>query len=121
MVSHHEDDEQAALFKWAAYFPELRWLHAIPNGGNRNAREAARLKAQGVKPGVYDVFLPLPAGDWHGLYIEIKRTKRQGRSNISDSQKCFGNAMQERGYKAIVCYGAAEAITAIRNYKSLIE
>ena len=44
MPSHHEDAEQAALFDWAAYYPELKWMHAIANGGYRNKKEAARLK-----------------------------------------------------------------------------
>ncbi len=46
--------------------PELAWLHAIPNGGSRGDDEKTRairggaLKAEGVKSGVADVFLPVP-------------------------------------------------------------
>src|ERR1043166_9911283 len=38
----------------------LKWLHAIPNGGERTARTAALLKAEGVRKGGADVFLPVP-------------------------------------------------------------
>ena len=51
-ANHFEDDEQAAVFDWAAHMPALKWMHSIPNGGKRNIREAARLKRQGVKSGV---------------------------------------------------------------------
>ncbi|NBW32041.1 MAG: VRR-NUC domain-containing protein [bacterium] len=67
---------QVALFKWAklaaATDPRIGLMFAIPNGGARNAIVASKLKAEGVKPGVPDVFLPVPAGEYHGLWIELK-------------------------------------------------
>ena len=54
--------EQVALFGWAeyneAYYPELRLLYAIPNGGHRHKAMSAELKAEGVKPGVPNLCLP---------------------------------------------------------------
>src|SRR5574343_479576 len=56
--------------------PELKWLHHIPNGGSRGNDvrsqqiRGAQLKAQGVKSGVSDVFLPVKRGQFSGLYIE---------------------------------------------------
>lgn len=62
-----EVDEQRAVFEWAEYakgkYPWLKWMHHIPNGGSRNKIEAVRLKAQGVKRGVPDIFLPYPTGE----------------------------------------------------------
>lgn len=72
-----EAQEQATLFSWAEMQsgrrPELRLLFHIPNGGSRGKAEAARFKMEGVKPGVPDLFLPVPRGPWHGLFIELKR------------------------------------------------
>lgn len=116
MSNYHEDDEQAALFDWAAYHPVLKWMHAIPNGGNRNAREAARLKRQGVKKGVSDIFLPLPLHGYCGLYIEMKRSRKHGRATVSQEQKKFIDDMNKHGYRAVVCYGSSEAIATIRDY-----
>jgi len=113
---HHEDAEQAAVFTWASYYPRLRWLHSIPNGGNRNIREAARLKKQGVKPGVADIFLPIPMDPYHGLYIEMKRQKKDGRSVITEDQVDFLMAAKKQGYRCEVCYGAESAIRAIVLY-----
>lgn len=74
-----EDEEQIALFRWAAMmewkYPQLRRLYHIPNGGKRTKAEAGIFKAMGVKSGVPDVHLPVARGGYHGLYIEMKRTK----------------------------------------------
>lgn len=119
MARHHEDAEQVLIFKWASYYPILRWMHAIPNGGKRNPREAARLKAQGVKSGVSDICLPLPMGGYHGLYIELKRRKQDGTSKVSKNQTAFCRDMTTLGYKAVVCYGANEAIQVIKEYAKI--
>jgi hypothetical protein len=119
-MNHHEDDEQAAVFDWAAHIPILRWMFAIPNGGTRNPREAARLVRQGVKRGVSDIFLPRPIYNhrsfYAGLYIEMKRRKKDGRSRLTEHQKQFQVAMEAASYKCVVCYGADEAIEAIKKY-----
>ena len=116
MPRHLEDAEQAALFEWAAYKPTLRWLHAIPNGGNREPREALRLKRQGVKPGVSDIFLPVPSNGYHGLYIELKRRKLHGRASVTRQQSEFLTFANSNGYRAVICYGANEAIEEIERY-----
>ena len=76
-MKHREDMEQFALMQWARITRHnggviADWLIAIPNGGKRNAGEAARMKKQGVKAGVSDLFLALPAKRFHGLWIEMK-------------------------------------------------
>lgn len=121
-----EEAEQKKLFDWAAYQPKLRWMFAIPNGGNRNPREAARLKAGGVKAGVSDIFLPMPTvapcglsdsgAGFAGLFIEMKRRKVDGYSAVSQNQVEFQDRMRWEGYKCVVCYGADEAIDEITEY-----
>lgn len=112
-----EAQEQTTLFQWAALmvhrWPELRLLHHVPNGGGRNHIEARHLKEQGVKPGIPDIFLPCARGEWHGLYIEMKRRKG-GR--VSDEQREMIRLLIEQGYKAVVCYGWEEAKTVIVEY-----
>ena len=87
-------------------------MHHIPNGGKRGKAEAGRFRAEGVKAGVPDICLPVARGGHHGLYIELKRT---GRSETSDAQKEWLDALAGQGYKAVVCKGwemAAEAVLA---------
>lgn len=117
MILPTEAQEQTDLFQWAAWaegkWPELRYMHHIPNGGSRNAIEAARLKAQGVKAGIPDIFLPCARGGFHGLYIELKRQKG-GR--VSPEQKEILAALEQAGYKAAVCRGWEEAKNTIMEY-----
>lgn len=93
---------QVALFKWAAVkaheFPELRLMFAIPNGGARNAAVAARLKAEGVRAGVPDIFLPAPRGRFHGLWLELKA----GKNKPSVVQNDWLLALELQGYRVEV-------------------
>lgn len=112
-----EDTEHAHIFAWAAWasgkYPELDLMHHIPNGGKRSKSEAARFKAQGVKAGVPDIFLPCARGGYHGLYIELKRTKG---GKLSAAQKEWIDALRGQDYKVIVCYGFDEAREVIISY-----
>ena len=116
-VTHEEDGEQMTLMEWASLregmLPELKWLFHIPNGGKRNPREAGRLKAMGVKSGVSDLFLPVPMGKYHGLWIEMKR---QDGGHTSADQKKWIEDMRKNGYKAEVCRGWQEAARVIEQY-----
>jgi hypothetical protein len=111
-----EHDEQAALFEWAEMmlptWPELRLLHAIPNGGFRGKATAARLKAEGVKRGVPDLCLPVPRGGYHGLYIELK----VGRNSPSKEQAQWIGELNRAGYRALACWGWEAARDAICEY-----
>ncbi|MGN0599305.1 MAG: VRR-NUC domain-containing protein [Oscillospiraceae bacterium] len=112
-----EDVEQTHLFTWAACasgkYPELDLMHHIPNGGKRGKAEAARFKAQGVKAGVPDIFLPCAKGGYHGLYIELKRV-RGGR--VSSAQEEFIKALRKQGYRVEVCFGMEQAQKVIVEY-----
>ena len=114
-----EDQEQVALMRWAAYqeklYPALKRLYHIPNGGSRNAIEAAKLKRMGVKPGVPDLFLPEARGGYHGLYIEMKRVKN---GVVSAAQKGWIKALRESGYRVEVCKGWVAASEVLVDYLS---
>ena len=127
-----EHQEQSELFRWAenesARLPALRMLFAIPNGAgvnhqhNRNGKrfslEGAKLKREGMKQGVPDVFLAVPSEygqNGFGLFIEMKRAKRS-LSKISPEQLSWHSALSAMGYRVEVCYGWEAARNAILNY-----
>jgi hypothetical protein len=114
-----EDTEQINVISWAAWnvnrYPELKWLHHIPNGGSRNKAEAIKLKQMGVKAGVSDLCLPYPKGVYCGLYIEMK----YGNNRQQDTQKEFLADMAEAGHFVATCYSAGDAVTVIEEYCSL--
>lgn len=111
-----EDSEQAAVIQWAALnqtrHPALKWLHHIPNGGKRNPTEAARLKMQGVKAGVSDLFLPAAVGGYHGFYLEMK----YGENKPTERQLEFMQDMNAQGYCCRVAYGAEQAVLYLQQY-----
>lgn len=111
-----EGQEQARIIEWAEWmtprFPELALLFHIPNGGARDKRTGAILKREGVKAGVPDLFLPVPRGDKHGLFIELKA----GRGKPSEKQLWWIDKLNDQGYMALVCWGADEAIDTIMAY-----
>ena len=125
-ASGSESAHQKAVFAWAALnldkYPMLAYMHAIPNGGRRDAITAARMKAEGVKSGVPDIFLPWPKVDSridnkesvgvHGLYIEMKI--KGGK--ISDNQKRFIDYLNNNNYKVVICYNWQSAIESIESY-----
>lgn len=107
--------------------PALEWFHAIPNGGSRGddakSRKirGAQLKAEGVRQGVADTFLPWPSGEWHGLYIEMKKPTERPKSEtakggVSDEQRRFGEYAKRVGYGWVVCYDWEEAAAIIEQY-----
>lgn len=116
-ILHEEDGEQMTLMEWAGLMtgtlPDLKWLIHIPNGGKRDTREAGRLKAMGVKRGVSDLFLPVARGEYHGLWVEMKR---QDGGRVSKEQREWLEGMKKNGYSAHVCKGWQEAAEVIERY-----
>lgn len=112
-----EDEEQEALFQWAERlcfkYPELGLLHHIPNEGKRSKATGARLKKEGMKSGVPDIHLPVARGEFHSLYIELKRRKG---SSTTDAQNTWLQMLGKYGNKAVRCYGWEEAAKVIVEY-----
>ncbi len=131
-ASGTEQGHQTALFAWSALpavrdkYPELKWMFAVPNGGLRDKITSGRLKAAGLKAGIWDIFLPVPRIEylekdnqygplqhihWCGLFIEMKKKG----NNTTPEQIAFGAAMANN-YKLEVCWSWIEARDAIIKY-----
>ena len=111
-----EHSHQVALFAWAALqaktYPELRLMFAIPNQRHTSVISGARFKAEGVKAGLPDIFLPAARGRAHGLFLELKRPG----GVVAKEQYQWNNSLNDAGYIAIICYGWEEARDAILTY-----
>lgn len=120
MPQASEHLEQMALIRWASMMsrriPQLRLLFAIPNGGARDAVTGRRLKDEGVRRGVPDLFLPVPIPPYAGLFLELKRV---GGGTLSPEQRRWLEDLRESGYQAIVCHGWREAVRVIEEYLRL--
>lgn len=112
-----EHKEQSMVITWSQIafnkYPALGLLHAVPNGGKRDIVTASILKAEGVRPGVPDLCLPVPRGGYHGLYIEMKKIKG---GTMSDDQKWWIEQLSAQGYRVEVCRGNVAAIKVLEDY-----
>ena len=115
-MARAEDIEQEIVIRWAQLssgkWPQLQLLHHIPNGGNRDTIEAAKLKRLGVLAGVPDLHLPVARAGYCSLYIEMKA--KGGK--LSKAQKDFLEAAAAERNCCAVCYSAEDAIDVINRY-----
>lgn len=108
-------------------WPQYRGLlFAVPNGGARNLVTAAKLKAEGVTPGVADLLLLVPkftrhyitSGDAyvgvtiHGLAMEMKTKK----GSQSPAQKEWQKKVEAAGYRYVIVRSVEQFIKEINDY-----
>lgn len=117
MTCPTEHEEAKALVEAveinAKRHPKLRLLFAVPNGGDRHKATAGKLRAEGVRAGVPDYILPVAAGGYHGLAIELKR-QQGGRT--SGEQEQWIEALRQEGWRAEVCKGWQQALAVLSDY-----
>ena len=93
--------QQVRLVSWfRRSYPGVR-VFAIPNGGGRSASQGASLRAEGVSPGVPDLFVP----EWL-LWVEMKREKG---GTLSPAQSDWISYLDDCGYQCIVGKGFEDA------------
>lgn len=116
-----ETRHQINIIKWSqqpsirSRWPELSLLYHIKNETTEGKERVAADRAMGVKKGVPDLCLPVPRGEYHGLYIELKN--ETGRT--SDAQKWWGEKLLEQGYMFEVCHGWQSAVRVLQWYLNL--
>jgi hypothetical protein len=116
-----ETQHQIAVFKWSrqpsirSKWPELDLLHHIKNETTDGPKQVAIDRAMGVKRGVPDLCLPVPRGQYHSLYIEMKT--ETGRA--SPDQKWWGEQLMNQGYMWEVCHGWKSAVRVLEWYLTL--
>ena len=117
-----EFDEQVCFFNWCRSpfvlkkYPALKWAFCTGNGLRLSMGQAMKYKRQGGTKGVLDIFLPSARGEFHGLFIEMKRKEK---GVVSKEQKDFIADVTNEGYKAVVCKGARAAIEETEAYFKL--
>lgn len=110
MRRHVEDSIQLAVAQHirARGVPGLVAFH-VPNGGRRNAREAARLKGMGVLAGVSDWILV-----YGGKVFALELKAPGGRA--SESQMAFIANMEAQGAFTCIAEGLDRAIATLESW-----
>ena len=111
--SEHEEQAQFVSMVEAAFPALSALLFAIPNGANKSPVARLRFKAEGLRPGVPDMFFASARNGRHGLFIEMKR--RRG-GTVSPEQKEYIEALRSEGYSAEVCRGCDDAFAVFAAY-----
>lgn len=96
----------------AGRHPQILLLHAIPNGDWRGWGTGKKLKAQGVIPGIPDLFLPVARSGYHGLYIELKKAN----GTIKKDQWEIMLALHKEGYCVRICNNLQIAMSTLSDY-----
>jgi len=116
-----ESQHQMAVIKWSQQpsvrrqWPELALLYHIKNETTEGPKAVMIGRKMGVKKGVPDLCLPVPRGQYHGLYLEMKT--ETGRASIE--QKWWGEQLAGQGYFWEVCHGWESAVRVLEWYLTL--
>jgi len=108
-----EHQEAVVLADWMRH-KGLLFAH-VPNEARRSHALAARLKREGLSPGVPDYLifsLPPRYQDARGVAIELKRCKG---AKPTKHQREWLQALLAQGWECNVCYGADAAISWLRS------
>jgi hypothetical protein len=114
-----ESSEQIAVVQWfRLQYPKYR-LISIPNGqmigGKNKYALIAKYKAEGLTPGVSDLFLCVPKNGYGGLWLEMK-ARGKGESDLSPDQRLWLSDMDKIGYRAEWAAGFEQAKGIIEDY-----
>ena len=119
--AHNEGWHQRMVIKWTQQesirrkWPELKLLYHVPNERRCTQQQGRLLKLEGVKSGVPDLALPVPKGQYHGLYIEMKTLTGHTRPE----QEWWLAELNYQGYYCKVCHGWESAVRALEWYMQL--
>ena len=112
MRNQEEHKLQVAICRYldlAEKFP----FFAIPNGSLRNKIVAVKLKMEGVKSGVSDLFLMISNENWNGIFMEVKTAK----GVQSPNQKAFQKQAIANGYYYAVVRSVDDCIELLNKFK----
>ena len=87
---------------------------AVPNGGPRSKRSAARMKASGVLPGVADIVILADGGPYSvprpaAMFLELK----SAAGRLSPAQKAFRDSVGALGFSYVVSDSPEDAINIL--------
>ena len=115
-MRYEEEQNQIVVVNYLRRFkPNVLFTTAGAAGERLSMLKAIRVKRMGYTAGTPDLMIFEARKKYHGLFIEMKKTKG---GIVSENQKMFLNKLNQNGYKAVVCRGAQEAISEIEKYFS---
>jgi len=111
-MKQEEHKLQVAICKWLDYTQDFYYF-SIPNGGLRHRLVAIKLKMEGAKAGVADMFWMVSNDNWKGLFVEVKIDKGRQTPN----QKDFEQIALKHGYFYSVVRSLDECIELLNKFR----
>jgi hypothetical protein len=112
-MKQEEHKLQVAICRWLDFTQDF-YYYAIPNGGLRHRLVAVKLKMEGAKSGVADMFWMISNNRWKGLFIEVKYDK----GKQSPNQIEFENIAIKHGYYYAVVRSIDDCISILKRFRS---
>jgi hypothetical protein len=114
MALQPEQIEHINIVNWFNHnFPQFKDdFHHFANERRCSIQHGRILKRMGVKKGVADFFLAVPARGYAGLWIELK----VGKGKLSTEQSEFLHRKNSMGYQAVAVWGFDAATEIIKSY-----
>lgn len=103
---HIESEIQQSVVQWFRMKYPNYIIAAVPNGGFRNAREAAIMQREGVLAGFADLII---ISKQHILFLELKTPI----GVLSKRQKEFQEKVNNLGFQYVVCRSFDQAVMVI--------
>lgn len=107
---------QSAVIQWARLqtpsLLALAALFAVPNGARVTPSVASRLRKEGMRAGIPDVLLPVPADGYAGLAVELKTSTGQA----SKDQRAWHSALRAMGHRVEICRTIESACAVLREH-----
>ena len=112
-----EQDLHNSIVEYLEYLPTILWSSTLGGVylGKGNYKQKALIKKH-YKKGIPDILIFEPNLKYNGLMVELK----VGYNKPSKDQKEWIKRLNDRGYKAIVCYSLTEFIHEFNNYLKLV-
>lgn len=107
---------QTGVMRWVdATFPEIAHLVMASAGGVRTSMsQAVKMKSMGYRKGTPDIFVAVPKGGRHGLFLELKAIG----GKASPEQNIMLANLQAQGYAAAVVVGFEQVKATLTAYLS---
>lgn len=111
--SSSEHDLQKQVLAYISLKGNHVFAFAIPNAAKRTPATAARMRAEGLMPGVADLCVMLPAGQVRWLELKAARGRQ------SPEQEMFEEVCEVLGHCYAVARTLDEAIAILKSWGAL--
>ena len=115
-----KDKELMEFFEWLSIkYPATNYVtFATPRIDHHGRVVSDLLKKTGLKAGMPDIMIAKASGEYHGLFLHMKRPAVAGmpEGRLTNIEHERSEALKEQGYEVLVAYGAQEAIMILEEY-----